>query len=270
MKRTAAFIAVLLTMLSVSSCGTAEKNESLTVTETSGIEIAESAEAEETAETASVTSVAVQETEREPPRGTGETREELDIDIHMLNIFLSNFSELYCRDYSIDNKSEDKMIDFVILNTYFNYGENFSAGPTVEYNSMQYSRRVSGEYIKNRIKRYFDVSIENKSTDSFYYDGTDYYYPNADGEFHIGFSKVTSVYKSGTGNLIAEYNVYEADKPVDDNVLDNQDSIYYGYGDENCENCKLVGTGRAVLNEKYFGEGYANFTLVSLEHTVTE
>jgi hypothetical protein len=261
MKKAIALLSVLFLLLSSASCAK-ESNSGESMSTRKKI-------TDSSAETTSAlpVTITVNNDNTETQRTTEITDESADVDIRLLNIFLSNFSELYCRNYSIDRTSTDKMIDFAILNAYYNYNDNFNDITPVEIDGKLYARTVSASYIKNRISRFFGVSVENKSTDSFYCDGTYYYYPAADGEFLNAFSKVTSIQKSGSGSYIVNYNIYKV-PGQDDNVIDNKDKIYDGYGSENTEGCTFVGTGKAVLNEKYFGEGYANFTVVSLEHTV--
>jgi hypothetical protein len=161
------------------------------------------------------------------------------------------------------------MIYFVLLNTYFNSQKNIiPIDPTLEADKVPSNGKLSGDYVQNRLKRYFDVTVPNRTVHDFVYDNGYYYFPAADGEQHDGFSKVTSMTKTDNGEWIVTYDVYTAPDFVDG--IGTNASIYYGYGSENTEGCRLVATGKAVLKEKYFKEDYANVTVVSMEHTETQ
>lgn len=187
-------------------------------------------------------------------------------DLHRLNLFLSNFSEIYHENYYIDTDDEDGILEFIITNTFFNIGDKFSKTSTVYHNDISYSRAVDAAYIQQRVYRYFGINVKNQSAGEYYYHNGLYYIPDADGEFLPYFSKVTRITSQGSGKVYVEYDIYRYNA-LSDNVINNKSSIYYGYGAENTDGCTRCGSGTALLTEKYFKEDYANYIVDELKYS---
>lgn len=204
---------------------------------------------------------------RAPSETQGETTDYLatlsDDELEMLNIFLSNFSEVFV--YDIDTSDVGRLIDFVYLNTKVNYLENIVYdGVTVENpeTGEKFSGYLTEEYVHERVDRFFGVKFEPRSSEYCYYKDGKYYLSMADGETYSNFSKVTSARKDSYGMITVEYDVYY----FDINFIDMPDR-YKGVGTENLDmsDCTYQHSGRAVLKERYFSESHANYQLVSLE-----
>ncbi len=181
-------------------------------------------------------------------------------EIHMINVFLSNFSEH--KIDKITNKDDAEIIRFIMLNLRFNYYDKFSNDYSATFDGVAYNLSISEEYLQERAKRFFDTEVENQSVDYIKYYNNRYYFPNADGENLFRFSKVTKIFRNEDGSLKVWFSVYETSRFED--FADSGSAVYYGLGSENLTDEKEYGKGTAVLREKYFGENYANYTLVSL------
>ncbi len=182
--------------------------------------------------------------------------------IRLLNIFLSNFAEAGVKD--ISSGKQNQMIDFVIEQAIINNpskiyelgNEAFTSGGT------KYDRYIDAYYVNERVKRYFDISVNDSSTDTYLFESGKYYIPDDIANVSSYFSKA---YKA-TGNSDGTLTVYF--KNYDCKGLEIDTNIYRGIGDENIGKSKVVGAGKATLKEKYFGEKYANYII--LDYTLTE
>lgn len=183
-------------------------------------------------------------------------------DIKMLNIFLSNFSEAYVEN--IDTSDMGEMIDFVMLNTKINYSNKITYDGIVinPENNNSHSGWVTEEYVAERVDRFFDVELENMSTDSTYYNNGKYYLFAADGETYAHFTKVTSATENADGTVTVKYDVYWYDVAYD--VPPSY--VYEGIGAENHDElCEYSYSGTAVVKPVQLGgDDYSNYKLVSL------
>ena len=181
-------------------------------------------------------------------------------DIKMLNIFLSNFSEAYVE--KIDTRDMGKMVDFVMLNTKINYSDKITYDGLVinPENNHSHSGWVTEEYVAERVYRFFDVELENMSTDSTYYNDGKYYLIAADGETYAYFTKITSATENADGTVTVEYDVYWYG-------VAPPSYVYEGIGAQNHDElCEYRYSGIAVVKPVHLGgEDYSNYKLVSLE-----
>lgn len=178
-------------------------------------------------------------------------------EIELLNLFLSNFSELFYEN--IDNSNVEDMINFVVVNTKVNYKENI----LVDTSDGHYTEYISEEYMAKRIKRYFGVSIEPVSTAMCAYENGRYYPEMSEGERFLNrFTKVTSATENPDGTIIVNYDVYGCD--IEFGLP--PEKYYKGIGSANLDSgCTYKYSGTAVLEPVYLGEGYANYHLISMK-----
>lgn len=187
-------------------------------------------------------------------------------EIELLNLFLSNFSEAFVTD--LDTADQKELIDFIYLNTKINYSagniiqvEAEDAGVDIpaDYNNHIY---MTEEYVRERMNRFFGVELINQSSDCCYYKDGKYYVSSADGDQYWEFSKVTKATKNADGTITVEFDAYYFDVFVSRDQPDR----YKGIGNENIDPlcCRYIYSGTAVLSEADFGEGYANYRLISL------
>ena len=178
-------------------------------------------------------------------------------EIELLNLFLSNFSELYYEN--IDNGNAEDMINFVVVNTKVNYKENI----LVDTSDGHYTEYISEEYMAKRIDRYFGVSIEPVSTEICTYENGRYYPEMSEGErFLNNFTKVISATQNPDGTVTVNYDVYGCD--IEFGLPPER--YYKGVGSANLDSgCTYRYSGTAVLEPVYLGEGYANYHLISME-----
>lgn len=178
-----------------------------------------------------------------------------DNEIKMLNIFLSNFSEAFVEN--IDTSDMTKMIDFVCCNTKINYYENINSSEMIQNpeNGEYYQDYLTEEYVAERVDRFFDVELENTSTDSCYYNDGKYYLIAAAGETYAYFTKITSATKNSDGTVTVDYNVYWYDIEYDTPPK----RIYEGIGSENLDSlCNYRYSGTAVVRPAQLGgENYS-------------
>jgi len=119
-----------------------------------------------------------------------------------LNIFFSNFSEVYLSGYNDQSYDQKALIDFSVRHNIVNYSDR------IQYDGDFATLEAS--YVKQAIKRFFGVSFDPISTESFdLVDGL-FRWPAADGEPFWDFSQVESFVDHGDGIYAATLTVYSA------------------------------------------------------------
>lgn len=120
-----------------------------------------------------------------------------------LNIFFSNFSEVYLKPFIAGSIADEDLINFGVLH---NYKNNFKLFEKVD----NYNLEIKGNSVSASIQKYFgrDVS-KHLSTSDFKYKNGYYYIPQADGEAYT-FSQVERLIDIGNDRYTAYINVYTA------------------------------------------------------------
>ncbi len=145
-----------------------------------------------------------------------------------LNIFMSNFSESDLPNFSeIKKLSYEDMTwfarSYALLNKYSLYEE---ADRDFD-NGMDCNIRIHEKYIKDIVKKYFGLSLDEKkfTENMMYYDG--YFYNQVTGgQISEGFTVVNKVEKIGNN----KYKVY-----CDVYYTDGMDNKYYSYTQQQAE-----------------------------------
>ena len=183
-----------------------------------------------------------------------------------LNIFLSNFSEVFFRSFDRNGTiDEASLVDFAFLHNKINsFGRD-----RIE------SRQRNGEYyytistadVDNCLDRFFGVGVPHQDFDYYnfhvYCEDGYYYFPAADGESYNNFTIASEVIRDG-GVLRVKFDVYGLDLETywyEDGI----DEKYYAMTAAEAASNGLLehrGSGEAVL-ENYTLDGSATYRLIS-------
>ena len=186
-----------------------------------------------------------------------------------LNLFLSNFSELYFRHFSRDETPDRAaLVSFAYLHNKINsFGRDKIS--VREWNGEVYYS-ISAADVNACLERFFGVSIDPAefALDSHTVgsDGQRYYFPAADGEAYNTFSVARELISDGSGTYRVKFDVYGLDilTYFDDNGIDG---FYYTLtAAEAAENSQLEyrGSGEATL-EDYDNNGSATYRLIAYD-----
>ncbi len=118
-----------------------------------------------------------------------------------INIFFSNFSEMWFKDFDSNNYNLEDLIDFAYMNTKINNV------PNIKYeDSYYYIDKIN---VEKTINKYFGLNISHKSVGKFEYRNGRYYIPAADGDNYFGFSQVDKLIDNYDGTYTADISIYE-------------------------------------------------------------
>lgn len=182
--------------------------------------------------------------------------------INWLNLFISNFTEACITNISAQSSYED-LIEFAINHAVLNDNDNvlYLGSDRLITNGIAYDKAINADYIRQRIERYFDVSVSPASTRHFLYSNGRYYIPETTPLHSRYYSKVNKITENDDGTITVDYLSFAYN---DDTI---PGSVYYGLANTSSDLC--VGTGSAVLKSKYVGESAANYALVKMYKTDT-
>lgn len=111
-----------------------------------------------------------------------------------INIFLSNFTEVFFLDFE-DQPSNEILINFGVRHNYIN---NWRAMEVrADYGFLDKSK------VERSVKRFFDLDLQHKKTDQYDFDGNHYIIRLADGET-LPMAVVQEMYDNNDGS----YTVY--------------------------------------------------------------
>jgi len=111
-----------------------------------------------------------------------------DSDLKDMNIFFSNFSEAFFREYT-EKTTDEEIVLFAMCHNRVNYYDRWSYEDSYEV--------IDATHISNTIDRFFDIKIQFKSTNNYEFKNNKFYVPAASGEQYLGFSQVESIMKNG-------------------------------------------------------------------------
>ncbi len=174
-------------------------------------------------------------------------------EIRLLNLFLSNFAEAGVLD--IRSGNHDEMLNFVIEQAIINAPNSVCrlGDDSIINNGIRYDRYITSDFVNDRISRYFDLTVQHYSTNIYYYSDGRYYIPEDIANVSSYYSKLDRAVKNDDGTVTVYFSSYDC------KGLNVNENIYRGTGTENIGQSKRIGSGEAILKEKYFGEKYANY-----------
>lgn len=169
-----------------------------------------------------------------------------------LNIFFSNFSEVYLNPFTKESITDNDLINFGVLHLYKNNNKLFEKAD----NS---NSKVKDEHVSASIRKYFgrDVS-KHQSTSDFKYKSGYYFIPQADGEAYT-FSQVERLIDIGNDRYTAYINVYTASSGWTGNAHASPKDWKNSDGDEKPE---LTEKFKAVFIKNNGPKGESVYTLV--------
>jgi hypothetical protein len=120
-----------------------------------------------------------------------------------MNIFFSNFSEVFVKPFEKGKINNSPLIEFGIFHNKFNNDKLF-----IPYGSSHL--KLDKKYVEASVEKYFGIKLINHETieDATYKDGF-YIIPESAGEVYI-FSQVTKFVDIGNGYYVAYLNIYTA------------------------------------------------------------
>ena len=110
-----------------------------------------------------------------------------DLDLKDMNIFFSNFSEAFFREYTEKTTDED-IIQFAMTHNRINYNDRWKYENEYEV--------ISASHISNTITRFFDREIKLRDIYNYKFENDKFYVPMATGEQYLGFMQVDSIMKN--------------------------------------------------------------------------
>ena len=127
-----------------------------------------------------------------------------------MSVFVSNFTEQGLYDFDVERESDgmlwlggpDAAPDLIRFGIRHNYINNFKTRikKCTEKNCKHGSLTLDGKFVKESVKKYFGLDVENRSiTDSepsYHFDGKLYHFDGADGEA-VYYAEVTSASRNG-------------------------------------------------------------------------
>lgn len=198
------------------------------------------------------------ESTREIDNNDFESQEPMELSkegLKEINIFLSNFTEVYLGDFS-DELDNDSLINFAVRHTDIN---NFEA-----INIDGHTGYLDKSIVERNIKKYFgdDVHVEHSKTERYKFNGNSYEIIMADGDI-APMAIVSEMYDSEDGTYIVFFKEIRA---YDVDVLDYSSSV------EDVENAlvktpdeiDIISLKRAVVKRHNF-EGKERYMLIKYE-----
>lgn len=135
-----------------------------------------------------------------------------------LNIFFSNFSEVFLEPFAKDKITDKALIAFSVSHNYRNNEKLFVKG------GKEYQVKIKASYIDDTVMKFFGKKISKHQSvndaDAEYRDGW-YYKTEASGE-EYDFSQVVSLHDNGDGIFTATVNVFSAGSGWTGNVHGNE------------------------------------------------
>ncbi len=179
-----------------------------------------------------------------------------------VNSFLSNFSEQGFGSFDVNTASFDQMIRFVHIYCFLNRQD------MITYKNNEALIAVGD--VNVQMRRYFGKMIYPNQGDSydngaFYYSGSYFHFPPADGEDYNYFTVVDELLDNGDGTYTANFHVYELIL-FEFRARGISDSYYYLTPDQVDElievgNVTLFAAGTATLVD-YESPGIVSYQLL--------
>lgn len=201
-----------------------------------------------------------------------------DHQIYMLNIFLSNFSELDINSFDVHSATREQLIYFGCLHNSRNHTE--AATGISDEEALRYLEpddyinayyKVSGQAVSDTVDRYIGLSVEHGTasyneewfTRDFVYDGGYYYFDSGEeGDASTTFSIADTMYDNGDGTYTVGFtNYYSGYQEVLDVCYQLTNKTVGDYSDK----LHRSGSGTAVVTP-YNYNGNDTYRLISIEY----
>ena len=187
-----------------------------------------------------------------------------------LNVFLSNFSELYFRHFDRDETPDRvALVDFAYMHNKINSFGRDKISVRQWNGESCYS--ISAADVDQTLERFFGVKPDHGEfeldTHLVGFDGERYYFLAADGEAYNTFSVVNQVITDGSGTYWVRFDVYDLDITTyfDNNGIPDACYALSAAEAENNGLLEYLGTGEATL-EDYTNNGSATYRLLAYDY----
>lgn len=184
-------------------------------------------------------------------------------DRYRINIFLSNFSEIYFDD--LDTGDYRALVSYAVLHSSINNFELFTYDPST------YSYMISENDVNKMLDRFFGFTISHSSIGSIDSAGIIkhkngyYYYSPAAGEFNGYVSIVNGMYKNSDGTYHVTFDVYAVD--YDTYYENGVSSDYYYMTSSEAASSRYLNysySGTAQVRD-YDGGSYQSYQLLQYD-----
>jgi len=168
-----------------------------------------------------------------------------------LNIFFSNFSEVYLEPFARGSITDDELIKFGVLHNHINNLKLFQKAGNGNL-------KLKEEAVSKTIGKYFGITFTgHKATTDIKYNGGYYFIPESDGEAYT-FSQAEKVTDIGGDRYTAYINVYTASSGWTGNANANPKS----WGTDSNEKPELTGKFKATFSKTNGPNGESVYNLI--------
>ncbi|MBS1169672.1 MAG: hypothetical protein H6R01_590 [Burkholderiaceae bacterium] len=138
------------------------------------------------------------------PQPSGKTRNTSPEEIKKLNIFLSNFSEVFMQPFTSRSLNDAQLIQFAVAHNYQNREKLFEKFPDGE------KARLKEKHVAESARKYFGRNItKHQSAGDYTYRNGYYYLTPSSGEMQQ-FSQASNVRHLGDDRYAVDVNVFAA------------------------------------------------------------